>query len=382
MRFKIFIYNHFLFHALYIAAFLFFISFHSMVFANPLAPGWDLDPENSEITFSSVKYEDGKKVAETHSFATFTGALEENGTAQIVVKMDSVDTNNDLRNVRMRFLFFESFKFPDGIVTLQVTEDMVQGLAAGSRKAVTVPFDLNIKDVVNQLEADTVVSVIDDNAFSISSSAPIIFRVEEFGLGNNLRKIAETAGGFDIVPTMQLNFELTFTRRATGQAPVEVATETAPQTEPQPEAAAEPPVVVAEAPPAAAALETKGDFSLEECVGRFEILSETGNIYFASGSARLQDDSYFVLRSVLDIVQRCPDLRILVSGHTDSDGSENYNQSLSELRARSVRQYLVGQGVNAFRLITTGFGELQPMVPNDSDFNKSRNRRIEFSLFR
>jgi outer membrane protein OmpA-like peptidoglycan-associated protein len=142
----------------------------------------------------------------------------------------------------------------------------------------------------------------------------------------------------------------------------------------------------AEAAPAApqpsAALETQGEFSYEECVGRFEILSETGNIYFASGSARLDQESDFMLGTVVDIVQRCPGLRLLISGHTDDDGSDAYNQALSEKRAQSVVDYLASRGVDRRRLYSAGFGEAHPMVPNDSAFNKGRNRRIEFSLYK
>ncbi|MCB2103743.1 MAG: OmpA family protein, partial [Rhodobacteraceae bacterium] len=58
------------------------------------------------------------------------------------------------------------------------------------------------------------------------------------------------------------------------------------------------------------------------------------------------------------------------------------NQSLSEKRARSVVDYLVRRGVDARRLFSAGFGEDKPMVPNDSAFNKGRNRRIEFSLYK
>lgn len=332
----------------------------SVAQGNPFAPGWDIDPSVSTIEFGSVKNEDGKQIVETHTFTTFAGTIEENGDAKITVKVDSVNTNNDLRNVRMRFLFFESFKYPDGVVTARLTPEMVTGLAPGMSKVISIPFDLTIKDVTNTLTAETLVAIESDNRIRVSSEKPIIFRVADFGLQNNLTKIAETAGGFDIVPMMSLHFDLAFDRRAGG--------------------APNPLDVLATTPEEEIVNERSGVFSLDECVGRFEILSETGNIYFASGSARLQPDSDFVLRQVVDIIERCPELRVQISGHTDSDGSNSYNQQLSEERARSVERYLVERGVDWRRLYTTGFGEDRPMRPNDSAFNKSRNRRIEFSL--
>ncbi len=331
---------------------------------NPYAPGWDIDPKNSTINFGSIKYEKGEKIVETHSFATFGGEIESDGKAALHIKLNSVDTKNDLRNVRMRFLFFETFKFPTGEVTTELTPDMASGLVEGAEKQVAIPFRLSIHGTENQLTADTIIRVTGPDSFEAASAAPVLFKVDDFNLGDSLKKIAETAGGFDIVPAMTLTFKLSFVRRSGESGGTKPADSSDTQ------------------PPAATALETKGDFSLEECAGRFQILSETGNIYFASGSARLDNESTFVLTTVLDVVSRCPGMRIMISGHTDDVGSNSFNQRLSERRAQSVVDYLAQHGVDRSRLISAGFGEERPMFPNDSDFHKSRNRRIEFSLFR
>lgn len=329
---------------------------------SPFAKGWDIDPAASQINFGSVKFQDGKKVVETHSFATFAGAIEEDGSVAIRVNLDSVDTKNDLRNVRMRFLFFETFKYPEAMVTAQLTPDMAADLTVGGSKDISIPFSFQIHNATNQMTTEATVTVEGPDRISVQSKTPVIFSVDEFGLGDNLRKIAETAGGFEIVPKMIIEYRFTFNRRSDGGV--------------------SPLVVAADEPAAASALESQGDFSLDECLGRFEILSETGNIYFASGSANLDSDSTFVLKSIIDIVQRCPGLRILVSGHTDDVGSSDMNQDLSVRRAQAVVDYLVGSGIESGRLFATGFGEDRPMVENDSEFNRSRNRRIEFALYK
>lgn len=329
---------------------------------NPFARGWDMDPAASQITFGSVKYQDGKEVVETHSFANFAGAIEEDGTAAVRVSLDSVDTKNDLRNVRMRFLFFETFKYPEAIVQAQLTSEMAADLTVGSTKDISIPFNFQIHNASKDMLTDATVTVDGPDRITVQSKTPVIFIVDDFGLGGNLRKIAETAGGFEIVPKMIIEYRFTFNRRSDGGV--------------------SPLVMAAEEPAAASALESQGDFSLDECLGRFEILSETGNIYFASGSANLDTDSTFVLKSIIDIVQRCPGLRILVSGHTDDVGSNEMNQALSLRRAQAVVNYLVGAGIESGRLFSTGYGEDRPMVENDSAFNRSRNRRIEFSLYK
>lgn len=69
-----------------------------------------------------------------------------------------------------------------------------------------------------------------------------------------------------------------------------------------------------------------------------------------------------------------------VYGHTDSVGADAYNQTLSERRAASVGQYLIGQGVDGRRVYTQGFGETSPVASNDTDAGRQQNRRVELQL--
>lgn len=93
--------------------------------ADPFEYGWNLDGEASELRFLSVKK---SKIAETSSFATLSGLITEDGQAQVRVLLDSVDTKVDLRNVRMRFLFFETFRFPEAVITTQLSPDLLTDL--------------------------------------------------------------------------------------------------------------------------------------------------------------------------------------------------------------------------------------------------------------
>ena len=118
-------------------------------------------------------------------------------------------------------------------------------------------------------------------------------------------------------------------------------------------------------------------FDLRDALREGAVLS-FDNIYFASGSATLKPESYSILDSVAILLRNNPTSRIQISGHTDSDGSEASNQTLSERRAQSVYQYLVSTGIAGNRLTTAGYGESIPVVPNNSAANKAKNRRIEF----
>jgi OOP family OmpA-OmpF porin len=328
---------------------------------NPFAPGWDLDLAGSNIHFQSIKK---MTKVESSSFATFGGTIEPGGQAKVTVLLESVDTKIDLRNVRMRFLFFETFKFPEATISLQLTPDMVAGLPGLGRKTLTVPYTFEIHGVQKQMESEITVTLINDDMISVASAAPIAIGFEEFGLTENLAKIAEAAGGISIVPSATITFDFVFKRRGGTGAAVVASTTTAP---------------AAQAAPSGA-LEAAGDFSPEACLGRFEILSRTGNIYFRTASARLDGESAALLNSIVDIVNRCPGMIIEVAGHTDSDGGEGTNQALSEKRAQSVVRYLADHGVAVERVRAVGYGESRPFVANDSAYNKSRNRRIEFSV--
>ena len=75
-----------------------------------------------------------------------------------------------------------------------------------------------------------------------------------------------------------------------------------------------------------------------------------------------------------------PDSLIDVYGHTDSTGSDVYNQQLSETRARTVADYLSTRGVSAARIRSRGFGETMPVAGNDTDGGRARNRRVEIKI--
>ncbi|MFO8182929.1 MAG: OmpA family protein [Candidatus Aegiribacteria sp.] len=121
------------------------------------------------------------------------------------------------------------------------------------------------------------------------------------------------------------------------------------------------------------------DFVLKPRLEEGQVLS-FDNIYFDSGSSTIKPESYYILDNIVEILQANPEARVQIAGHTDSDGSASYNQTLSEQRAASVFNYLVQRGIPARMLTTLGFGESQPVVPNTSPSNKAMNRRIEFTV--
>lgn len=326
--------------------------------ANPFEPGWKLESEGSALRVTSVKK---GSVIETSRFATYSGQIDAQGHAEVKVLLDSIDTQVDLRNVRMRFLFFETFKFPEAIIALTLDEATIADLPQVRRKVLTVPYDITIRGITRSLEAEIAVTLLSDDLVSVTSSTPITLALADFDLETGRKKLEEAAE-VTIVPSATVTFDFLFSRmpaNATGKTVAEAP---------------------AEIDMTKVALENQGNFTREECAGRFEILSRTGNIYFDAGSARLRSESRAVLDSISDILRRCPGLVVEISGHTDSDGSDATNQRLSEARARSVVSYFGDASVPPDRMVAVGYGEARPIADNASSEGKQRNRRIEFSL--
>jgi outer membrane protein OmpA-like peptidoglycan-associated protein len=104
-------------------------------------------------------------------------------------------------------------------------------------------------------------------------------------------------------------------------------------------------------------------------------------LLFAVDESELNPNSRKNLDELAATLNKYDDTEILVEGHTDSDGAEEYNHALSVRRAQSVSGYLVGRGVSSSRLNTMGYGESQPVADNASAAGKSQNRRVEIAIY-
>ncbi|WP_298813737.1 OmpA family protein [uncultured Roseibium sp.] len=322
--------------------------------------GWTLQPDASSLRFQSVK---NLTQVESSSFAEFEGKIEENGDASVRIFLDSIDTKIDLRNVRMRFLFFETFEFPSAVISTNIDPTVLSDLPERKRKIIPLTFSLKLHGVEKTLTSEVAVTLMSDDLVAVSSTAPISVAASDFGLDSGVKKLEEAADVV-IVPSATVSFDFVFAKNQDDDEARTASAEPAKQSELA----------------AAKALEPEGDFDLEACTGRFEILSRTDNIYFTSGSSGLDPRSEPFLNSLVDIVARCPGLVIEVAGHTDSVGRAAANMRLSQRRATAVMDYLVSKDIPDNRIRSVGYGETQPVASNNTPEGKRRNRRIEFSI--
>lgn len=109
-------------------------------------------------------------------------------------------------------------------------------------------------------------------------------------------------------------------------------------------------------------------------------LNMPGNITFAFDSSNLQPQFLPVLDNVAGTLNQYNQTIVEVAGHTDSVGTDAYNQALSERRANSVAGYLGSRGIMQQRMIVVGAGESRPVASNDTDSGRAQNRRVEITL--
>ncbi|MCC5916136.1 MAG: PD40 domain-containing protein [Cryomorphaceae bacterium] len=104
------------------------------------------------------------------------------------------------------------------------------------------------------------------------------------------------------------------------------------------------------------------------------------NIFFAYDDYKLEENSFTELARVVHLLEKNPELRIEITGHTDNQGSDGYNEKLSANRAQSVRNFLVEKGISPGRVTAVGKGASEPMATNKTEEGRAQNRRIEMTI--
>jgi len=112
----------------------------------------------------------------------------------------------------------------------------------------------------------------------------------------------------------------------------------------------------------------------------FDKVINLKGVTFEFNKTRLRPDAQTILDWVVGVLKKYPDMKVEVAGHTDSVGSDAYNQKLSEGRAQSVMQYFVDHGVPSDQVTAKGYGESQPVADNNTEEGRERNRRVELHV--
>ncbi len=111
-----------------------------------------------------------------------------------------------------------------------------------------------------------------------------------------------------------------------------------------------------------------------------QTMADLSNTMFDFNKSVIKEAAKGPLNKVVAWLQENPKVKVEISGHTDSKGSDEYNQKLSEARAKAVYEYFVSQGVDKFRLAYAGYGESRPIATNDTEEGRQQNRRVELNI--
>jgi|GEM_PF-3359066 len=119
--------------------------------------------------------------------------------------------------------------------------------------------------------------------------------------------------------------------------------------------------------------------SIEEILASGEEI-RINNIFFESDKDELLKESFLELDKLIQILNKYPNINVILEAHTDNIGSDKYNDDLSLRRAKAVQQYLVTNSISAKRIIEKGFGKRKPVSSNDTEEGRASNRRVQFRL--
>ncbi|MFD1551528.1 OmpA family protein [Putridiphycobacter roseus] len=135
-----------------------------------------------------------------------------------------------------------------------------------------------------------------------------------------------------------------------------------------------------ECPTVAGSIDNHGCPAVSEAVAAV-LEGAIRGLVFTTGSATINPSSFKSLNGIRDLMQQDSTATLILNGHTDNVGNAASNQTLSLLRAKSVRDYLVTNGIDSKRINPIGYGQTKPKVSNDTEEGKLANRRVEFRLY-
>lgn len=170
---------------------------------------WEVDSEASELSYVSIKQ---GEIAETNTFETVTGTVQGNGEATVEIDLASVSTGVDIRNERMRDIFFSVADNPKATVTATVDPATFEALAVGESADTTLDGTLSLAGVEAPFQAEVSVTRAGPDRVIAVTDKPVIIEAGRFELADELAELQELAGLDSITPVVPVTFSITFQR--------------------------------------------------------------------------------------------------------------------------------------------------------------------------
>ena len=177
------------------------------LFSTSAFPDWNLVNEESRINFISIKASD---VAEIHTFKDLSGSVKNNGEAQVIINLASLETLIPIRNERMANLLFETKLYP--IATFKLGVDLQSILLIETGKSLDATFKgvLALKSKQFSIPIKLSVTRLSDRTFSVTSSEPLLLNADRLGLSDGIESLRVIAGLPSISKSVSVTFSLIF----------------------------------------------------------------------------------------------------------------------------------------------------------------------------
>ncbi|PKP95159.1 MAG: YceI family protein [Alphaproteobacteria bacterium HGW-Alphaproteobacteria-14] len=178
--------------------------------ATPLTEGvWTLDAAGSRLSYVSIK---AGEVAEANRFDTLSGTVAADGTATIDIDLASVNTGVDIRNERMRDIFFDVAGNPKAVVTARLDPAAFAGLAVGQSITRSLTASVALKGVEQEIETEVLVTRVSADRVTVVPTAQVIISTDMFELTDELGELRALAQLPSITPAVPVTFVLAFSR--------------------------------------------------------------------------------------------------------------------------------------------------------------------------
>ncbi|MDP5104498.1 MAG: YceI family protein [Erythrobacter sp.] len=170
---------------------------------------WTLDPAGSRLAYVSIK---AGEIAESNRFDTLSGTVAADGTATLDIDLASVNTGVDIRNERMREIFFQVADNPKAVVTAKLDPAAFAGLAVGQSITRSMNATIALKGVESTVETEVLVTRVSADRVTVVPTAPVIISTDMFELTDELGELRALAQLPSITPAVPVTFALTFVR--------------------------------------------------------------------------------------------------------------------------------------------------------------------------
>lgn len=170
---------------------------------------WKLIPEESGMTYITIH---NGNVAEINTFRKITGGVKADGTAELRIDLDSVDTNHDVRNERLKTVLFKTVDFPEAVITSNIEMSDLESLKKGQSHTLLLDMEISLHGITLKRNFYVLATRLDENKVVVTNKAPLILQAEDFGFTRGIEELRSLAGLDQITPLVTATVSFTFAR--------------------------------------------------------------------------------------------------------------------------------------------------------------------------